>query len=68
MPKKNGSEIYEDIRGMRHDVKFIFMSGYTADVILSKGLFDSGAIFITKPFTKNDILLKIRDTLDGPGM
>ena len=68
MPKKNGGQIYEDIRGIRHDVKFIFMSGYTADVILSKGLFDSGAIFITKPFSKNDILLKIRETLDRPGM
>lgn len=67
MPKKNGSEIYEDIRDMREDVKFIFMSGYTADVILRKGLFDNGALFITKPFSKNDILRKIRETLDRPG-
>lgn len=68
MPKKNGSEIYEDILSMRQDVKFIFMSGYTADVILGKGLFDSGAIFITKPFSKNDILQKVRETLDRPGI
>ncbi len=68
MPKKNGSEIYEDILKMRNDVKFIFMSGYTADVILRKGLFDSGALFITKPFSKNDILQKVRETLDRQGM
>jgi FixJ family two-component response regulator len=42
------------------------MSGYTADVILRKGLFESGSLFITKPFSKNDILQKIRETLDRP--
>jgi len=64
MPKKNGREIYEEIRAHRQDVKFLFISGYTADVILQKGIFSDGVEFITKPFSKNDILRKVREVLD----
>jgi PAS domain S-box-containing protein len=64
MPKKNGREIYEEIRALRQDVKFVFISGYTADVILQKGIFNEGVEFITKPFSKNDILRKVREVLD----
>ncbi len=64
MPKKNGREIYEEIRTVRQDVKFVFISGYTADVILQKGIFNEGVEFITKPFSKNDILRKVREVLD----
>jgi PAS domain S-box-containing protein len=64
MPKRNGREIYEEIRSHRRDVKFVFISGYTADVILQKGIFNEGVDFITKPFSKNDILRKVREVLD----
>jgi DNA-binding response OmpR family regulator len=33
-------------------------------VILQKGIFDAGVDFVTKPFSKNDILRKIREILD----
>jgi len=67
MPRKNGKQIFEEIRSLSPDVKFIFISGYTADVIIQKGIFDSGVDFVTKPFTKSDILGKIREVLDrGP--
>jgi len=64
MPKKNGREIYEEIRRLRPCVKFVFISGYTADVIIQKGIFDAGVDFITKPFMKNDILRRVREVLD----
>lgn len=64
MPKKNGREIYDVIRSARRDVRFVFISGYTADVILQKGIFNEGVDFITKPFSKNDILRKVREVLD----
>ena len=64
MPKKNGREIYEEIRSMRPDIKFIFISGYTADIILQKGIVEEGVEFVTKPFSKNEILRKVRNVLD----
>jgi PAS domain S-box-containing protein len=64
MPKMNGREIYDEIRSLRPNVKFIFISGYTADIILKKGILEKGVDFIRKPFSKNEILLKVRDVLD----
>lgn len=64
MPKKNGKEIYEEISRIRPEVRFVFISGYTADVIIQKGIFDAGVDFVTKPFMKNDILQKVREVLD----
>ena len=64
MPKKNGREICEEIRSLSPDIKFIFISGYTADIILQKGIVEEGVEFVTKPFSKNEILQKIRNVLD----
>lgn len=64
MPKKNGRQICEEIRGLRPDIKFIFISGYTADIILQKGILEEGVDFVTKPFSKNEILRKVRNVLD----
>lgn len=64
MPKKNGREIFDEICRIRSDVRFVFISGYTADVIIRKGIFDKGVDFVTKPFMKNDILHKVREVLD----
>jgi PAS domain S-box-containing protein len=64
MPKKNGREIYDEIRSLRPNIKFIFISGYTADIILKKGIVEEGVDFVTKPFSKNEILLKVRTVLD----
>jgi len=64
MPKKNGREICEEIHRMEPSTRFIFISGYTADIILQKGVFDSGVDFISKPFSKADILRKAREVLD----
>ena len=49
---------------LRPDIKFIFISGYTADIILQKGIVEEGVEFVTKPFSKNEILRKVRNVLD----
>ncbi len=65
MPGKSGKEVYDEIRRDRNDIKAIFMSGYTADVIHKKGILDEGLVFISKPVTPTELLKKIRETLDG---
>ena len=64
MPKKNGKETYDKIRIFKPDVKALFLSGYTADIVHQKGLLDKGLNFILKPAPMNELLRKIREILD----
>jgi PAS domain S-box-containing protein len=67
MPGKNGKEVYTEIKGLRPDIKALFMSGYTANIIHKKSILDSGTEFISKPFSPNAFLRKVREILDsGP--
>lgn len=65
MPKMNGKESLEQIRKVKPDVKVIFSSGYTADIIHSKGILESGAGFLQKPVQPQALLSVIRKTLEG---
>jgi PAS domain S-box-containing protein len=64
MPKKNGREVSEIAKKMRPDIKILFTSGYTADIIHEKGVFDKGLDFISKPATPMELLTKVRETLN----
>jgi PAS domain S-box-containing protein len=64
MPKKNGKEIVEEIRRIRPEIKVLFISGYTADIMHAKGILEKHVDLITKPFLKADLLRKVRQILD----
>ena len=64
MPGKNGKEAYEEIRRLRQDVKVLFTSGYTGDIVLIKGISDEAINYISKPLTPNELLRKVREVLD----
>jgi CheY-like chemotaxis protein len=64
MPGKNGKDTYMEIKGLRPDIKAIFMSGYTSNIIHKKGILDSATEFISKPFSPNAFLRKVREVLD----
>ncbi len=40
MPKIDGKTLYEEIRKIRPDMKALFMSGYTKDIIVERGILD----------------------------
>ncbi len=65
MPKINGREAYNEMRKIEPGLKAIFMSGYTANIIHTKGILDEGINFIPKPITPKELLKKIRDVIDG---
>lgn len=65
MPKKSGKAAYDEIKTITPDVKALFMSGYTADTIPDKELFEEGMNFIPKPVVPGDLLKKIREVLEG---
>jgi two-component system cell cycle sensor histidine kinase/response regulator CckA len=65
MPKKNGKEVYDKIRIFEPDIKALFISGYTAEIMNQKGLLDKGVNFVHKPIPVNNLLRKVREILDG---
>jgi PAS domain S-box-containing protein len=64
MPRKNGKEILVEIKEINPGIKVIFISGYTADFIQKGDTIEEGVEFIMKPFSKNDLLKKVREVLD----
>lgn len=64
MPKKNGKEVSEAIRQVCPEVKIIFASGYTTEIVTHQELTNSGFNFIQKPFQSRDLLVKVREVLD----
>jgi two-component system, cell cycle sensor histidine kinase and response regulator CckA len=64
MPRKNGKEAYYEIKRIHPGIKALFMSGYTDDILSSKGILEDNLNFISKPFTQNELLRKIREVLE----
>jgi two-component system CheB/CheR fusion protein len=66
MPELGGRELAERILAMRPDIKVLFMSGHTQDVILKEGV-KGGTPFLQKPFTPDALANKVRAVLDSQG-
>lgn len=64
MPKRNGKEVYEEIMTINPEIKCLFTSGYTGDVVFTKGIHKETVNFITKPILPNHLILKVREVLD----
>jgi DNA-binding response OmpR family regulator len=65
MPKKNGWEVYSTLIGIRPDIKVLFMSGYTSDLIDLKSAFEEGINLIHKPVKTYELLAKLRELLEA---
>ena len=65
MPGMNGKELFERLRSQRPDMKVLFMSGYTDNIIMQKGILPTTINFIQKPFSSQELARKVRALLDG---
>ncbi|MCM2284838.1 MAG: PAS domain S-box protein [Desulfobacula sp.] len=63
MPEMNGRDLVEKICRLHPDIKCLFMSGYTANVIAHHGILDEGIEFINKPFSRQELASKIWEAL-----
>ncbi len=63
MPKMSGKEAYQTIKAKRPGIKVLFTSIYPEDVIQAKGVIDSSANFILKPFSSKELLDRVRAIL-----
>jgi PAS domain S-box-containing protein len=66
MPRKNGREVRDEIVGMQFDVKVLYFSSYSTDILRSKGFSEGVENFIQKPVSPLDLLRTVRKTLDRP--
>jgi len=66
MPEMNGRDLAKLLMLRRPDLKCLFMSGYTANVIAHHGVLDESTHFIQKPFSMEDLAAKARAVLDAP--
>jgi PAS domain S-box-containing protein len=66
MPGMNGRELSERLKALHSNVKVLFISGYTADVIAHRGVLDPGVAFLHKPFSSEELAAKVRDVLAEP--
>ncbi|WP_321418336.1 PAS domain S-box protein [uncultured Desulfobacter sp.] len=64
MPEMNGRDLAKNICNHYPDLKCLFMSGYTANVIAHHGVLAKDVNFIQKPFSKGDLTVKLREVLD----
>ncbi len=64
MPRLDGRKAYEEIKKLQPDIKVLFESGYTEDLLSIKDILDQGLDFIQKPMRPRDLLVKVRTVLD----
>lgn len=64
LPEMNGKELKDRIEMLQPNIKVLFMSGYTANVIMHQGILESGVHFLQKPFSINSLAIKVREVLD----
>ncbi len=65
MPAMSGRELVEALQTERPDLRVLYMSGYTDDEIVRRGLNDPGMSFIQKPFTAENLAMLVRKVLDA---
>jgi two-component system cell cycle sensor histidine kinase/response regulator CckA len=64
MPRLNGREVYCRIRERKPEIRVVFMSGYTADILQQEELLDEGMSILMKPAVNRELLNTIRNLLD----
>ncbi len=65
MPQMNGREMADRILALRPEIRVLFMSGYTEDVIIHRGILDPGIAFLHKPFTVENLTIQIRRLMES---
>ena len=64
MPEMNGKELSEQMQEIIPEIKILFMSGYTSNILGHNGVLDERFHFVSKPFSRKVLSDKIREMLD----
>jgi CheY-like chemotaxis protein len=67
MPVMSGATLATQLRRLRPEVEVLYVSGYTDGTVGAHGVLETGAFFLQKPFTAEQLVRKLRSVLDAPG-
>ncbi|MGD0585137.1 MAG: PAS domain S-box protein [Oryzomonas sp.] len=65
MPEMNGREVFDAIHAGHPEVKVLFTSGYTEEIVRSQKFLNESLPFIPKPYMPKELLMKMREVLDN---
>ena len=65
MPEMNGKDLSVKLQALCPDMKILFMSGYTADIVATQGIAGDNINFLNKPFSAAALTAKVREVLDS---
>jgi CheY-like chemotaxis protein len=65
MPRISGLEVVQTLTAVPPDLKWLYVSGYTASIISHYGILDANTPVFEKPFTPDALVRKVREVLDG---
>ena len=68
MPDMNGRQLADRARETRPDLKVLYTTGFTKNAVVHNGILDPGVALISKPFTIDQLAIKVRLVLDGAGI
>ncbi len=63
LPKKNGKEVYNFIKSLNPNLKTLFISGYTSDILTAQGIFDESLEFLHKPLDAQTFIARVQSLL-----
>ncbi len=64
MPEMGAGQLVDGLLAQRPELKVLYISGYTDDEVMRRGITERGAAFIHKPFTSVELMQKVREVLD----
>jgi two-component system, cell cycle sensor histidine kinase and response regulator CckA len=67
MPEMGAGEMADRLLAQRPGMKVLFVSGYTNDEVVRRGVSRNDAAFVQKPFQVEELMGKVRELLDGEG-
>lgn len=67
MPGMSGRELADRLRPLRPEIRVIYMSAFSAEVIGEHGVLEANAPLVSKPFTTDFLLQRVREVLSSQG-
>ncbi len=63
LPKLGGGELARRLREARPELRVLYTSGFTDNMVAQQGVLASGGAFLSKPYTPSALAAKIRELL-----
>lgn len=65
MPGMNGKALSQQLTAQRPELRTLYMSGYTDNVLTSDRTLANGVVFLQKPFSVHALTAQVREVLDA---